>query len=255
MEKNLLIAGKEVPLGNDFASGAASKQRKIIITKTHNSSDSDDSEMVPSGITTVVWNRPSALSSRNLLLKCLNEFTYLDECVLIFDETYFVSKYGSMVNTSENIKIIEELIASYQYLTMEIVARVQKINANAAEKHPTRLIFLFKPNTSLSESIVSMTGRTSSTISSPLISAAAGAFKSYAENTAATLYESEDIHPLLVMSEPGNEYTPKDAALASWLFEYIDSLDSLKRPLTPKQKLSWIKAGSRTPGGFGGFFS
>ena len=33
--------------------------------------------------------------------------------------------------------------------------------------------------------------------------------------------------------------------------EYLDAIDNLKKPLSPKQKVSWIKAGAKNPSGFG----
>jgi len=253
MEKTLLVAGKELPDGSFFAAGAVTSGRKPIITK----STSDENAIAPNGVTGVVWNRPSALSARSLILKSLNEFNHLDECVIFFDEQYFIKKYGDLDSTAENVRVIEELISSYQYLTMEVITRILKKNktdlvtATSSEKRNLKLIFLYKPNPSISECLIN---KSTTKPSSPFLSTASSAFKAYAENIAASYAESEEITPILVNCDLSNELSNNDNALSNWLFSYIDTIESLKRPLTAKQKITWVKAGSKSPGGFG-FFS
>ncbi len=257
MEKNLLIAGKELPAGTDFASGASFQGRKTMITKE----TAEDLEITPpNDVKCLSWNRSSALSARTMVLSSLNEFGNIDEAVLFFDETWLASKYGETLNPSESIKVLEELIASYQYLTMELISRITKKNIYAADnsaaeksKKTVKLIFLYKSNPSECDGITSSSARAASNLSSPLVAAAANAFKAYAENIAASLVNNTEITPVLVSCEPSNDLATKDSALAVWLCEYIDQIDQLKKGLSPKQKVAWVKAGAKSPGGFSFF--
>ncbi len=249
MEKTLLIAGKELPEGTNFAAGAVTRGRRTLVTKSH----SDADVAVPSGTTAAVWNRPSALSARSLVLKSLNEFGHLDECVILFDESYFDSRFGKLTSSAENVRVVEELISSYQYLTMEVVARLQKKSIEKS-KQPLRLAFVYKSSPSLIETVLSRSpNKAGKRHSSPFLSTAAAAFKCYAENVAASLVESADVLPLLVQCDCDNALYDNDNALAVWLFDYISALSSMRKPLSTKQKLTWIKAGAKSPGGFGIF--
>ncbi len=252
MEKTLLIAGKELPDGESFASGAITSGRKTIITTNH----TDNSSPAPNGATKIAWNRPSALSARSVVLKTLNENSYLDECVIFFDEKFYAEKYANTEGIAENVRVIEELISSYQYMTMETITRVTKkhksdfSNSESTEKHKLRVIFMQKTGQSVSECIIA---KSTSRPSPPFVSTASAAFKTYAENIAALHIDDDDIDFLLVQCDPANELYANDKELATWLFSYIETLEALKRPLTQKQRLTWIKAGTKNPGGFGFF--
>ncbi len=241
MGKTILFAGKDIPAGSDMASGAAFHGRKVIVTCEMSSKDDkptlNDATVIP-------WNRGSVLSSRSLVLNCENDGG-VDEAVLVFDEAFYASKFGSI---NENSRILEEVIGSYQYLAQEIVLRFQR------NENKSKIVFLYKSNPTLCDSItlnaVKIAG---SSLSYPLIAAAGGAFKAFAENMAATLAESKTITPLLVSCEYSNDLATRDSALSVWLCDYMDSVDNLKKPLSMKQKVSWIKAGAKNPGGFGLF--
>lgn len=252
MEKTLLIAGKELPNGDNLASGAVTSGRKAFITKNH----TDEALSAPNGTVGVIWNRPSALSARSLVLKALNEGGHLDECMIVFDEKYYIEKYGRLSSTAENVRVIEELISSYQYLTMEVITRVSKKNkldlATEAEpeRRKLRLIFVHKPNPSIADVAL---GKATDSPSTVFISTAAAAFKTYAENVTATLVDNEEIEPLLISCDSTNELASNDNALSTWIFSYIETIENMKKNLTAKQKLTWIKAGSKAPTGFGFF--
>lgn len=243
MKKTILFAGKELPDGNDLVSGASFQGRKVIATIS--SPDEGEQPKNGSDSTRVFWNRGSSLSARALVLKCENEGG-IDEAVLVFDESSFAVRFG---DSSENSRILEELIGSYQYLTQELIARHTR-----NESKPAKIVFLHKTNYSLSDGIVSNSVRISGVaLSPPLVASASGAFRSFAESTAASLAEKSTIIPLLVSCEPSNDLSKRDSPLSMWLCGYLDSIDSLKKPLSPKQKVSWIKAGAKNPGGFGLF--
>ena len=246
MGKLILFAGKELPAGNDIASGASFQGRRVIATSLPVEEDEEIDDSLSgstSGVVSVAWNRGSPLSCRSLALKCENEGG-LDEAVLVFDEFYLATKYREVNN---NAQILEELIACYQYLTQELIFRFGR-----QTERSRKIIFLYKANFSQCDGVNSSSVRSSGIeLSSPLVSAAAGAFQNYAENIAANLAEGGNIMPLLVSCEPQNDLSKRDSSLSVWLCEYLDSLDTLKKPLSPKQKVAWIKAGAKNPGGFG----
>jgi len=249
MAKTILFAGKELPDGKDLASGAVFQGRKVMASCAlkigENGEEQPDAENLPKNVTAISWNRGSALSSRAFVLNSENEGG-ADEAVLVFDEGLFASKIGSAY---ENERILEELIGSYQYLAQEIIARFTR---NLQRKR--KIVFLYKSNPTICESVTSSSLRNSAVqLSYSLIAAAGGAFRAFAENMAAELVPSENITPLLVNCDYTNDMAGRDSALAVWLCEYMDSVDALKKPLSAKQKVSWIKAGARNPGGFGLF--
>lgn len=240
-----MFAGKEFPAGNDMASGASFQGRKVVATSllaVEEPGDGGESHKT-GGVIQVSWNRSSPLSCRSVALRCENEGG-LDEAVLVFDEFYLATRYREIGN---NAQILEELIGSYQYLTQELVARFERSSEKVA-----KIVFVHKSNFSLCDSVNSSSVRASGIeLSKPLISAASGAFKAYAENVAAALATRSTIIPVLVTCDPSNDFSKRDSSLAVWLCEYLDSIDNLKKPLSPKQKVSWVKAGAKNPSGFG----
>lgn len=241
MGKMILFAGKELPAGNDIASGASFQGRKVIATSSVLADGEEHANT--SGVIAVSWNRGSALSCRSLALKCENEGG-LDEAVLIFDEFYFATKYR---DSNINAQIIEELIASYQYLAQELVSRFARFPEKIG-----KIAFIHKSNYGLADGINSSSLRSSGVeLSNPIVASASGAFKAFAENMAAELAEGNSVIPILVSCEPNNDLSKRDSSLSVWLCEYMDAIDNLKKPLSPKQKVAWVKAGAKSPSGLG----
>ncbi len=243
MGKMILFAGKDLPAGNDIASGASFQGRKVIATSQNIEEEGAQENEQSGSVIQVAWNRGSPLSCRSLALKCENAGG-ADEAVLVFDEFYFATKYRTVTN---NAQILEELIGSYQYLTQELLARFQR---NSGRTY--KIAFVHKTNFSIADGLNSSNLRSAGVeLSNPLIAAASGAFKAFAENVAASLAEGGNVIPLLVSCEPSNDLSKRDSSLSVWLCEYMDAIDALKKPLSPKQKASWIKAGAKNPSGFG----
>lgn len=252
MSKTILFAGKEFPDGKDFATSAAFQARKVIVTcgvkideNGDEKLDADIEKLRQNNIKTFSWNRGSVLSARSLVINCENEGG-ADEAVLVFDEHQFAVKFGS---SYENSRILEELIGSYEYLAQELVSRFSR-----DQKRKRKLVFLYKSNPTICESVTSNSLRSPVIqLSYSLVAAAGGAFRAFAENMAAELVQSENITPLLVSCDYTNDLAGRDNSISVWLCNYLDSVDALKKPLSPKQKVSWIKVGARSPGGFGLF--
>lgn len=248
MDKTILVAGKDIPAGSDFAAALCVKGRTTIVTATPSEKNEPIAE---NGYTAVPWNRASALSARALLLSCLNISQHLDEAVLLFDEPYLAAEYNH-TDLAENARVIDELVLGYQYLAQEVIARFEQKKTRGEESASGKIVFMHKTNPSHAEATGNPALR-AGTISSPLVSAAAAAFKAFAENTAALHAENTAIYPVLVTCDPSIEVSHKDSTLSAWLCDYLDSVDELKKRPASKQLVSWVKAGTKKAGGFGLF--
>ncbi len=246
MDKTLLIAGKDIPSGSDFASGVSLNVRNTFITSPEASADTGN------GYYGVNWNRGSALSSRSVILNSINESGHLDEVVLLFDEAFFATQF-TKTSTAQIEPAIDSMINGFHYLTQEVIARFDQRKDFTDGRTFGKLVFLYKSNQSICESIQSSSKVISSALSYPLVAAGAAAFKAFAENTAATLVDNDAVYPVLVTCDQNNELAHKDNALASWLCGYLDMIDDLKKRPSEKQLVSWVKAGAKSPGGFGLF--
>ena len=104
MGKMILFAGKEIPAGNDIASGATFQGRRVIATSLNVSDEAEPKQEGSANVIQVAWNRGSPLSCRSLALKCENEGG-VDEAALFFDEFYFATRFRAVTN---NAQILEE---------------------------------------------------------------------------------------------------------------------------------------------------
>ncbi len=249
MDKTLLIAGKNIPNGSDFASSFSVKGRTVITVTSPEEKNETFSE---NGYTVVPWNRASALSARSLLLNCMNVSNHIDELVLYFDEPQAAMDFNR-ASATETARIIDELVVGYQYLVSEVAARFEQKKLRNEEISMGKIVFVYKVNPSESDAAANPNVRASATLSSPQIAAAAASFKAFAENTAALFTESDSIYPALIICDSTMEVSRRDGSLASWLADYMDSIDDLKKRPSAKQFVTWIKAGAKKAGGFGLF--
>lgn len=238
MEKTLLIAGKEIPEGEELAAGAMTHSRSVIITTA-----ADSFSNTETGAAVVPWNRSSALSARSVVLSCMNQTGNFDEAALIFDEGLYASKFED-VNAADITRVLEELIAGYQYLSSEIIAKFKHNNIGRDEIKLGKIAFIWISAQSRSTVNVTL---------SPIVAAASAAFKAFAESTSKSLTEVEEILPVLVNVESAGDVARKDNTLVSWLCEYMDAMDEMKKRPAAKFFESWVKPGAKNPGGFGLF--
>lgn len=231
MSKNVLIAGKEFPDGKDFAEKCIMKDRTAVLTCTEKETETTDG----ADLKIVQWNKSSPLSTRSLVLNCENFKGPIDEAILYFDEPLVASKFEN-AGTQNCAQIIDDYISGYEFLTYELIARNVK-----------KIVFIYKTNFSLAETITSSQAR-SSRVSSPIISACGAAFNSFAESIAADLSVAKKAVPILVRGNFQNETMARDTELSGWLFEYLDEVDRMKNPPSPKQAISWIKPGAKAGG-------
>lgn len=236
MEKVLLIAGKDVADDDELATGIALQGRTTFATAS--------TQLTASGkeYHAVYWNHTSALSARTVILHCVNTAKHLDEAVLVFDESQYVLRFAK-TGASHIEAALDEMILGYHYLAQELAGRFCQRKDLGAEARFAKLVFLYKPNTPLVETVTNPSRAMQHTASGPLVAAASAAFKAFAENTAATLIGNEHVLPVLINCDPNNDLARRENMLANWLCEYLNSIDDQKKTPSQKQLVSWIKAG------------
>ena len=246
MNRTILIAGKDFPDGKGLASAAVLHGRTTVIT----ASPEADEKTSQDGAVPVVWNRGSALSSRSLVISAMNQDGNFDEAVFVFDEEFFASKYGSL-GPAESNRVCDELILSYQYLAGEVLNRFTQKKTDDSERKAGKIAFVYKSNVNQAEIIKNPNlSAQAKCVSKVLVAAAGAAFKAFAENFAAAVSDSPEVIPVLAECDGLNETAKKDSSLMGWLCEYLDQLDTMKKSLTAKQKISWVKAGAKGAAGF-----
>lgn len=246
MSKSILIAGKDFPDGGDFAEGAETKMRNVAITQSPLLRGA-----VPANLKAFSWLRTSPVSARTLVLDCETAFKNLDEAVLYFDESYYVAKFNSFT-TPECSAAVDEMVLGFQYLTLEILSRFEKISSlNLRQENAPvpKLVFLVK--NSVAEADVARKAALRSLVpmaSGPFVAAARAAFEAFAENTAALYSERAYVNVILSRTDLGNEVAKTDRSLSEWLFTYLDAFDLLKKIPSAKQMMSWVNAGAKAQG-------
>lgn len=250
MEKTTLVAGKDIPAGNEFAKSLLLSSRNIVITGNGDNvkaNENNESSEPDNKSLTVLWNKASSLSARSLILQTETYFEKLDETVLYFDEEMFAAS-AQRIDPSECSRTADELILGFQYLVLEALSRYEKKrNTNDI---PGKLVFLIEECPDMKDAVRSPVLRNGTkAIASPLIASAASAFTSFAENIAAAYGDSPFVNIVLVRGEKNGEFA-KDDALAKWLASYLDSVDELKHKLTAKKSIQWVKPGTKSAGGF-----
>lgn len=255
MEKTILIAGKDLPDGLEFADGALMTSRNVVAA----TSGSSEIKHATEGETvTVLWNKMSPVSARSLVLECENHFRRLDEAVLYFDEAYFAQKFDGM--NCENCSVgNDEMVLGFQYLVQEILSRFEKrfaidyaLDSNIK---PAKLVFILK--TSPSEVDILKNNSLRNTVacaSGPFVAAASAAFLSLAENIAAMFGGRDFVNVVLVKADVSMELCKSDRAFSDWLCNYMSGIDELKHKMNAKQSLNWIKAGAKVPSNSFNFF-
>lgn len=249
----MLIAGKDSPVGNEFAEGILLSQRNVVLTgngmemSAASENTQSDEEPVNTKVNTIIWNKPSSLSARTLILQAENAFGSLDETVLYFDEDLYAS-LAQRMDPSECSRTADEMILGYEYLTLEVLTRYEKKKLNGDK--PGKLVFLIEECPNMMDAIRSPVIRSGTkNIASPLIASAAAAFTSFAENIAAAYGDAPFVNIILIRGERVGDYV-SDGPLAKWLASYLDSVDDLKNKLSSKKSIQWIKPGVKSAGGF-----
>ncbi|HAH60865.1 MAG TPA: hypothetical protein DCL73_02060 [Treponema sp.] len=239
MKKIILIAGKDMPAGRDFADGMAAAGYNVVVA---GGAETEGSAGTSGSVAVASWNRPSSISARSLVLHAENLFGAVNETVLYFDAEEYASQF-TVFSPEECTRALDTMISGYEYLSMETITRLEQ------RKNAGKLVFLLKRHPAMEEVLHSAALR-SSTVSpaGPFVSAAQAAFASFAENVAALTGDRPNVTVVLVSCDANNETAAKDGSLSSWLAGYLSSVDNLKNKPGARQAINWIKAGAKGPG-------
>ena len=159
---------------------------------------------------------------------------------------------ADQVDIEECAKGCDEMILSYQYLTLEVLRRFEHRH-NADE--PGKLIYLIKEGPSAADAVRAPSLRNGAySIASPVVAAASSAFISFTENIVALYGDLPYVDFFLVRGDKSQDLVANDTAFAKWLGGYIDDSAKLGEKSSAKKSLNWIKPGTKvqtnTNGGF-----
>lgn len=247
MSKTILIAGKDLPDGTDFVDGAEVKMRQVAVTAIKGAKPATSPN-----VTAFEWQRTSPIRARTLILDAETAYKKIDEAVLYFDEGYYATRFN-LLTPQECSQSCDEMVLGYQYLALEILSRFEKkysMSAGLEEKAPpSKLVFLIKNSLSECDAAKNPAARSSVSIASgPLVAAAAAAFQAFAENIAAIYGAREYVSIILARGDINNEAARLDRTFGEWICSYLDEVDKQKNKPSLKQSLNWIKAGAKGPG-------
>ena len=175
MEKNILIAGKDIPFCSDFAQQLLLSGCNVVAAGKTDSPESS----VPSEVKAVSWNKSSAISARSVIIQAETLHNFADDAILYFDAPQFAAQFGSLTSDS-CAPAADAMILGYQYLTIELLNRIEQ------HKAKSRIIFLLKTCPTTAET--SRSASLKKTVSSPanaIVAAAEASFATFAENIAA----------------------------------------------------------------------
>ena len=179
MEKGLIITGKDFPESAAFVNTALANGFSAVVSVSEQNRD----ELPAKPVKGVVWQRSSSLSARSFVLEAQTSLNVLTHALVLFDTALYAKTGSAFTGGTQSLaQGIDNLIASYMYITHELIDRFKKIGGGT-------LCFVYKPYPDEAE-YARMSSRLKETINPapPLVSAAAEAFKSFAENTAAERY-------------------------------------------------------------------
>lgn len=189
MSSSILVADVTSPFAGSLV-GAMNGQdlRAIPVSGLHQAERQD------SGFPGILWNRPSSLSARTVVLDALNRSPRLDGAVLSFE----------LASGLDPVRVCDEYIRGFMLLASELAGCF-------ARQRSGFLVFAFRPSPAGGDIAVSVAG---------------AAFTRLAEETAASFVSGgkSEIRTLLVRLESGD-----NAADADWLVPFLRQ-PSLMRP-------------------------
>lgn len=245
MGKNIFIAGKELPGVAGFAEGFVLKENNVVLALSAEPEDSGMSaDSGVSGVKKIEWRRGSGVAARSAVIQAESEIGFIDDFILYYDSAFYSSVFDEF-STEYCAKACDSLVSSFQFLALEIMARVKQ------HKSRSRIVFALKAQPSVKDVILSPNLK--SLVQNPsnaFVAAGEAAFATFAENVAAVSAEDENLSVLLVAGDDQNEVMRNDSSFSSWLNGYISACDELKNKPSAKNSASWVKAGSKNPGGF-----
>lgn len=240
MAKNMMIAGKNFPDVVEFAESLSLSGNGVCVA----ASPVENTGLSSKEIGVLSWNKGSALAARSVVIQAETRLGSIDDYILYFDTASFSKEFDSL-RPDVCSQATDSMTLGYQYLTMEILSRIQQ------KKKDSKLIFVLKTCPSEKDAILNPSVRNSSpAVCNPIVAAAEASFATFAETIAAMYGEKENISVLLITGDENNEVIQKDNGFASWLIGYLEAYKQLKHKPNIKNTVSWIRAGAKNPGGF-----
>lgn len=242
-DKAILIAGKDLPAGEGFARGMAVAGYGVVAATMP---EGDGASVSMHEILAAPWNRASPISARSLVLQAETAFGAIDVAALYFDSSVYAAQFTTL-SPEECSRAADTLILGYQYLTIEILKRIEERKTNGT------LIFIARHHPGAAELLRAASRGGLAPAANPFVSAAEAAFTAFAENVAALMLEKQNVKTLLVSCEARNEVSSNDASLAAWLSEYLAAMNDEKNKPNARRALIWTKPGEKAGGLFSRF--
>jgi NAD(P)-dependent dehydrogenase (short-subunit alcohol dehydrogenase family) len=125
MEKACLVTGKSGPLLVEIVQRATARHRQTLVTR---SGRLDLGQTDDESISTISWNRRSALSARSVLLHASNLFGRLDEAIVIFAPTHDTATFheSSIVGIEDRV---DAEVKGYLYILRELFSQMVRQGA------------------------------------------------------------------------------------------------------------------------------
>lgn len=119
MDEACLVTGKPGPLLVELVQQAAGRNRRVLVTRSGRMDPGPPHDAVSS----ISWNRRSALSARSVVLHATNLFTRLDESIVVFspalDKTAFHE--SSVVSIEDRV---DAEVKGYLFILREIFGQM-----------------------------------------------------------------------------------------------------------------------------------
>ncbi|HZK20246.1 MAG TPA: hypothetical protein VFC68_05935 [Treponemataceae bacterium] len=230
MMKTVVISGNEYPATAALVQSALDAEKNVMVAV----SDSNTEIQTPGNeATSYVWHKTSPVSARSLLLEAENKFESIDCGFIVFDSEVFFSKFN--VFTLENIsRGNDEMLVSMQYLTYEFIKRFELAKKGM-------LCFVLNPVMSIAEITRNVRSAQNAAPLTALTAAAEAAFRAFAENIAAVSV-GKAYKTLLV--ERGIE---DREIFSKWLIAYADQYYTVKKKISAKDSIKWLRSGAKSP--------
>lgn len=237
---NILLIGKDLPDGIDFAESLAGTDNTIF---TSAKSVSDVNSFESERIYACIWNRSSAVSAHSLMINAETKLENFDHVIFYFDTTYYCSKF-ELDKTEEISAAVDTMMNSYFNAAGELIKRADQ------KKEKLTVSFLIRTYPSKNEIALSGSKTSGMVPASIIVSTAEAAFTALAENFATYVADRDYLSVILAKCTYTNELYKNERAIASWLKEAYSTVTNSKNKQSIKNACNWNKAGGKISIGF-----
>lgn len=216
MAKNIIVAGKDYNKSSKAENIAKQLELNAVFTNTS------------------VWNRNSPISAKSIIINAENKFEKIDAGLIFFEATDYNQVFKG-IELQNYDQACDELILGYQFMTAEFLKRFEK-------KQHGKLFFVLRPMQSLADffKLSSREQQANPNYANLIVSTAQQAFRTFAENIAATSYKENG--PAIYLVEIGQNTTEQQ------VFEWLKTKIEEESPVykNSKQAVTWLSPDERT---------